>query len=261
MRADSLERARSSPWPGKERHYEKTIVSPSPRCRDRVAYRYCARSGLYRLSGGPNENPANDSTGTGFVRITLDFDLFTMRVEAEFANLVGMTTAAHIHAATATPLSGNAGVATQTPSFEAFPNAVTSATYDHTFDLADASSYNPNFIAANGGTVSTASNALFAALDQRKAYLNIHTTAFPGGEIRAFLVEPRGVIEISRLGGNTIHLECLGRPELMNRIESSPDLQDAHFTTLATIMAEEDGTFEFNDTNAGTKKFYRVKFP
>ena len=47
----------------------------------------------------------------------------------------------------------------------------------------------------------------------------------------------------------------------MNRIESSPDLQDAHFTTLATIMAEEDGTFEFNDTNAGTKKFYRVKFP
>lgn len=213
--------------------------------------------------GGPNQDPPVNSTGTGFVRITLDFDLFTMRVEAEFTNLAGTTTAAHIHAPTMMPLSGNTGVATQIPSFAGFPNGVTSGTYDHTFDLTDSASYNPEFIAAYGGTVSSASQVFFAALDERKAYFNIHTTAFPGGrgEIRGFLIEPIGVTAISHLGSNIIHLECLGRAELPNRVESSPDLNDAHFTTLATIMADKDGTFEYDDTSVGEKRFYRVKFP
>jgi hypothetical protein len=210
---------------------------------------------------GPNESPANASPGGGFVKITIDFDLFTMRVEANFSNLQGATTAAHIHAATAVPLTGIAGVATQTPSFEAFPTSVTSGAYDHTFDLAVASSYNPDFIAANGGTVSTASNALFAALDQRKAYFNIHTTTFSGGEVRGFLIEPVGVVSLTHPASNTIHLECIGRAEAPNRIESSPDLSENSFTTLATIKADKDGTFEYDDTDAGTKKFYRARFP
>ena len=67
---------------------------------------------------------------------------------------------------------------------------MTSGSYDHTFDLTLASSYNPDFIAANGGTISTASNALFAALEEGRAYFNIHTSAFPGGEIRGFLLLP-----------------------------------------------------------------------
>jgi hypothetical protein len=50
-----------------------------------------------------------------------------------------------------------------------------------------AASYNSAFITANGGTVSTAFNALLAGLDANKAYMNIHTSAFPGGEIRGFL--------------------------------------------------------------------------
>jgi hypothetical protein len=212
--------------------------------------------------GGPNESPPNSSTGTGFVRVTLDLDLFTMRIETEFTNLVGTTTAAHIHAPTAMPLAGNAGVATQTPSFAGFPLNVTSGSYDHTFDLAAAASYNPDFIAANGGTVSGASQALIAALNQRKAYLNIHTNVFAGGEIRGFLIEPSGVIEITHPAEGTIRLKCLGRGEALNRIESSPDLNEANFTTLATVMSKEDGTFEFDDKDAtGSKKFYRVRVP
>jgi hypothetical protein len=110
-------------------------------------------------------------------------------VQVDFAGLQGTTTAAHIHAATAQPFAGTAGVATQTPSFELFPLGVTSGTYDHTFDLALASSYNPDFISANGDTVSGASNALIFALEDGKAYLNIHTNVFPGGEIRGFLAQ------------------------------------------------------------------------
>src|SRR3954463_1696063 len=67
---------------------------------------------------GPDENPPNSSVGVGFVRITIDFDLFTMRVEASFDDLQGTVTAAHVHAATTVPFTGNAGVATQTPTFQ-----------------------------------------------------------------------------------------------------------------------------------------------
>ena len=50
-----------------------------------------------------------------------------------------------------------------------------------------ASSYNPTFITNNGGTVSSAFNALVLGLDAGMAYLNIHTNLFPGGEIRGLL--------------------------------------------------------------------------
>ena len=50
-----------------------------------------------------------------------------------------------------------------------------------------ASSYNPAFVTANGGTPASAFAALVAGLNAGDAYLNIHTTQFPGGEIRGFL--------------------------------------------------------------------------
>lgn len=51
-----------------------------------------------------------------------------------------------------------------------------------------ASSYNPAFVMANGNTIASAEMALAAGLESDMAYLNIHTTAFPGGEVRAFLI-------------------------------------------------------------------------
>ena len=73
------------------------------------------------------------------------------------------------------------------PTFPGFPLGVTSGTYDMTFNLGLASTYNPAFVAANGGTEGNALNALLAGLDSGRAYLNIHTTDSPGGEIRGFL--------------------------------------------------------------------------
>jgi CHRD domain-containing protein/PEP-CTERM motif-containing protein len=149
---------------------------------------------------GPAESPPNGSPGTGFATITLDLDLFTMRVQVDFSGLFGMTTAAHIHAPTLKPFAGTADVATQKPSFELFPLGVTSGTYDHIFDLALASTYNPEFIAAHGGTISGASNALIFALEDGKAYLNIHTDYYPGGEIRGFLVPEPATIGLLAVG-------------------------------------------------------------
>src|ERR1700731_4351246 len=62
---------------------------------------------------------------------------------------------------------------------------VTSGTYDHTFDLTLASSYNPAF---DGATVASQEATLVAGIESGETYLNIHTTNFPGGEIRGFLV-------------------------------------------------------------------------
>ena len=84
----------------------------------------------------------------------------------------------------------NAGVATTTPTFTGFPSGVTSGTYTHSFDLTQASSWNPAFITANGGTTSSAEAVLLAGLAANQTYLNIHTTNFGGGEIRGFLAAP-----------------------------------------------------------------------
>jgi hypothetical protein len=55
------------------------------------------------------------------------------------------------------------------------------------FDLTMAASYNPAFITASGGTPALAFAALLGGMNDGKTYVNIHTTAFPGGEIRGFL--------------------------------------------------------------------------
>ncbi len=143
---------------------------------------------------GPSESPPAPSPGTGFAEVDFDSVLNTMHVQVTFSGLTTPTTASHIHAATAVPFSGNAMVATTVPFFTGFPIGVTSGTYDHTFDMTLASSYNPAFVTAHGGTVATAEAALADALAAGEAYLNIHTTNFPGGEIRGFLAVPEPTI-------------------------------------------------------------------
>ncbi|HEX7880360.1 MAG TPA: CHRD domain-containing protein, partial [Candidatus Eisenbacteria bacterium] len=105
-----------------------------------------------------------------------------------FSGLLGTTTAAHIHAPTAVPLAGTAGVATTTPSFVGFPLGVTSGSYMATLNTLNSSSYNPSYVTANGGTAASAEAALFAAIRAGRAYFNIHSTSVGSGEIRAFLI-------------------------------------------------------------------------
>lgn len=144
---------------------------------------------------GPAEAPPNASPGTGSATVTIDDVLNTMRVQVTFSGLVSTTaagapsgtTASHIHAPTASPFTGTASVATALPTFPGFPLGVTSGSYDNLFDLLTASTYNTNYINSNGGTVTATRDAFLAALASGRSYLNIHTNAFPGGEIRGFL--------------------------------------------------------------------------
>lgn len=135
---------------------------------------------------GLQESPPNASPGTGFGRVTMDTTAVTMRVEATFSGLTGPTTASHIHAR-ADSTTPNGGVATQTPTFTGFPLGVTAGSYDHTFDMTLTSSYNGSFVAANGGTAAGAWTALLGKMASNLTYLNVHTSTFPGGEVRGDL--------------------------------------------------------------------------
>jgi len=135
---------------------------------------------------GANENPPVASPGTGTADIELDTDLRTLSLDVTFADLLGTTTAAHIHCCT--PPTGNAGVATQVPTFIDFPLGVTSGTYSRVFDMTLASFYNPAFIADHGGTVDGAFDFLVAGMLTGQTYLNIHSSVAGGGEIRDTLI-------------------------------------------------------------------------
>ena len=136
---------------------------------------------------GPQEVPPTVSPGIGSALVTVDTVTNLLTINVSFAGLLSPTTAAHIHCC-AGP-TGTAIPATTVPTFPGFPLGVTTGTFLQTFDLTVASSYNPAFITANGGTVAGAQAAFIAGLLNGQTYFNIHTSQFPGGEIRGQLQE------------------------------------------------------------------------
>lgn len=142
------------------------------------------------VMSGPAEEPPNASPGIGTARAIIDTDTHTLSISATFSGLIGLVTVAHIHCCTAAPFAGTIGVATPTPTFPGFPAGVTAGTYDATFDLSLASSWNGAFLTANGGTPLGAETAFAEGLAAGRAYFNVHSSAFTGGEIRGFSVVP-----------------------------------------------------------------------
>jgi hypothetical protein len=126
----------------------------------------------------------------GFALIGYDAAVHQLSVLAGFTDLVAGVTAAHIHCCTDPP--ANVGVATTTPTFPDFPSGVTSGFYNRVFDLTLASSFNPAFVTANSGSVALAEATLAAGIMAGRAYFNIHSSTFPGGEIRGFLAPVNG---------------------------------------------------------------------
>jgi hypothetical protein len=131
---------------------------------------------------GANEVPPVVSPGTGLATVILDPDLHTIQINASFSGLTSNTTAAHIHCCA--PLGTNAGVATVMPAFPGFPLGMTSGTFSQTFDLTQASFYNPMF---DGPTAADKEAALVSGIIAGQSYFNIHTTMFGSGEIRSQL--------------------------------------------------------------------------
>jgi CHRD domain len=145
------------------------------------------------ILSGANEVPPNGSPGSGSVAVVLDPTAETIQIIASFFGLTTPDMAAHIHCCQTTPGSpATVGVATTVPAFAGFPLQVTQGTYlSPLFSLEDPSFFNPAFVTLQGG-MEQAESALIAGIENGLTYFNIHTTQFPGGELRTQLL-PLGV--------------------------------------------------------------------
>jgi CHRD domain len=134
--------------------------------------------------------PEGGGCRSGSGSVTVEFDELTndLHFFGSFSGLSAPNVAAHFHCCTASPFTGNAGIAVDTPSLPGFPLGVTAGSFDTTLDLDDPLNFTPAFLGA--GTAQQATARLIQGFLDNKGYLNIHTTAFPGGEIRAVLDMP-----------------------------------------------------------------------
>jgi hypothetical protein len=154
----------------------------------------------YRTTLGPE---AAGASGTGTVLLTFDSATNLLDFDVTFSGLSGVTTVAHIHCCTAAAGTGTAGVAVTTPSLPGFPVGVSGGTYLYSdLDMLAPASYSAAFITASGGTTAGALSRLLANLDSGKAYFNVHSSTFGGGEIRGFAsrVPEPGTLALLGLG-------------------------------------------------------------
>jgi hypothetical protein len=128
------------------------------------------------------------ATGSGTARLLYDDIALTLTFDVDWTGLSGTTTVAHIHCCVATAGSGTVGVAVTPGTLPGFPVGVSAGSYDAVVDLdADASFTDPFRNNFGGGSTPGARAALLAGMTDGTAYFNIHSNAFPGGEIRGFL--------------------------------------------------------------------------
>lgn len=146
---------------------------------------FAAETTYRSTMSGPNEQSPNDSPGAGIATVVFDDVAMTMLFTVPFMDLVAGTTVGHLHCCTPQPLIGTAPPAI---GLDDFPVGVQSGMYQRLYSLMDPATYEPAFFTAAGGTVDAARNFLLAGINNQ-SYLNIHSSAYPGGEIRGFLVE------------------------------------------------------------------------
>ena len=128
-----------------------------------------------------NENPATTGGSGGEVGAGIFFDDVTLQLTINiawgsgngFTNLTGVATAGHIHGITDNPAPG---------SFTENKPVI--------IPLDSLAGWNPSATAGGFSGTVTLSAAQASALPQGRLYINVHTQANPGGEIRGYLVVP-----------------------------------------------------------------------
>jgi hypothetical protein len=129
---------------------------------------------------GANETVPNPSTATGGGTLLLSDDQNTINVFLNWVGLTGPAVGAHVHCCALPGANGPVAI-------DFGPPSTSTGSLTRTYDLTLASTYSNGFRTANGGTAATARTAFLAGLFSGRAYYNVHTARYPGGEIRGQL--------------------------------------------------------------------------
>lgn len=133
---------------------------------------------------------AAGATGSGQAWVVYDTIEHTLNFIVDWTGLSGITTVAHIHCCTALAGAGTVGVAVTPGTLPGFPSGLSSGHYESVVDLDLPSSFTAGFVNNfAGGNPANAIAAFLAGIDDGKAYLNVHSSTFPAGEIRGFLAQ------------------------------------------------------------------------
>jgi hypothetical protein len=129
---------------------------------------------------GYNEVPAVSSNGTGTLRVVVNDTEDEIAWELSYAGTAGVVTQAHIHFAA----DGNNGgvsafLCSNLGNFPVQACPLSPGSVSGTIRAADI--IGPS----NQGIAAGELNELIQAIKERVAYVNVHTDAFPGGELRA----------------------------------------------------------------------------
>ena len=146
---------------------------------------------------------ASGASGSGAGYFEFDDSANTLLIDVNWSGLSGVTTVAHIHCCVTTAGTGTVGVAVTPTTLPGFPAGVTSGTYSITVDLTSASTYTAAFLSASDPADTGGAEArLLQGILDGKAYFNVHSNTFPGGEIRGFLapVPEPGTFLLTGLG-------------------------------------------------------------
>lgn len=140
----------------------------------------------YANLSGDQEIPSVPSTATGNGWVQFDDITNELSLYLAWQGLTGFGVQAHIHCCVFTP-PGNAGIALDL--WLASDPRPATGSYTASYDLDDVNPFRTSFVTANGGTALSAMQSLINAMDagEGRAYFNIHTAQYPGGEIRGNL--------------------------------------------------------------------------
>jgi hypothetical protein len=134
---------------------------------------------------GAESVPVNVTTASGTATVTVNDVLDTVTVTMSYTGLTGGNpSAAHIHCCVLPSANGPVVIP-----FTGFPTT-TSGTYSNTFTGVSA--------------------ANIAGIEAGQAYINIHNTVFPGGEIRGDILPANAVPEPTSVGLLTLAISGLG---------------------------------------------------